>query len=88
LEEKKELKRTFQPIDIFKLHKIKNVEEAEKILNSTLCILIYMAIGDSLEFSAARFTKVSNDLIYMENILEPAQVIDQLEKRRLIRIPI
>ena len=80
--------RTFQLADIFKLHHIKNTKEAEKVLNSILNLFLYMKTGDELEFSLARFSKLSDDIIHIEPLINSEILLDSLEKKKIIHIPI
>ena len=80
--------RVIQPHDLFEMHNIKNQVDAEKVLSSAFNILVYLRVGDAMETSALRFTKVADDLLQIESILELEMLVDTLQQRRIIKLPI
>lgn len=77
-----------QPKQIFDLLNIKDSEEAEKVLTETLDFLIYLRQGDVLETSYARFEKLSDDLIHIDTNIDSRKVLDDLEKKRIVKFPV
>lgn len=77
-----------QPSKLFKLLKIENKEEAERVLVTTLEFLIYMKPGDKFKTSLATFEKLNNDLMHMDVHIDAEDMIDALEKSRIIKMPI
>ena len=70
------------------MHNIKNQVDAVKVLSSAFNILVYLRVGDAMETSALRFTKVADDLLQIESILELEMLVDTLQQRRIIKLPI
>lgn len=77
-----------QPSEMFRLLKIENTEEAERVLSTALEFLVYMKVGYTLKTGLVTFKKISNDLIHMDVKIDPNDFVDALEKAKVIRIPI
>lgn len=80
--------RVLQPADLFRWAEIKGAEEAEKVLGHAYAFLNHMSVGDVLETSSVRFTKLSEDLIHVESLVNAERMVDALAKRRLLRFPV
>lgn len=80
--------RTLQPRDIARMHGVKDMDTAHKMLRAAFHALIYLKPGDMIETSYAKFRKVSDDLIHLEVQVSLQMTVDQLEQARVIRIPV
>ena len=76
-----------QPKKLFKILKVKDFEEAEKVFASTLGFFVYLPIGHTIETSTASFHKVSNDLIQISTDIDTDNLVNFLEKTRIIKFP-
>lgn len=81
-------KKTIQPQHLCKLLGVKHVKEADRVLSLAYAFLAYMNPGDELITSDIKFTKISKDLIHVESDYDLTQVVDSLEKKRVLRIPL
>lgn len=82
-------KETLQLSDIFNLLNIKSdkdIEIAEKVLNFFIPFLLYMKEGDVLETQMAVLSKLSSDLLHIDNKLTQEEILD-FSKKILIKIP-
>lgn len=77
-----------QPSELFSMMKIEDYDEAEKILTIVLEFLVYMQAKDKLITSFATFEKLTSDLIHIEINVDKRNILDSLEKGRIIRIPV
>jgi hypothetical protein len=77
-----------QPSDIYDLLDIRNRDEADKVLAAAYSYLVYLKVGDSLQTSRLTFNKISSDIIQIEVNLDPNILIDELEAKRIIKIPV
>ena len=77
-----------QPSSIFKMLNVKNNDDAEKVMSTTLSFLLYMKPGDILKTSNINFEKISPDLIYLDTDLNKDQMLDELSKKKIIKLPI
>ena len=80
--------KIIQPQQLCKLLGVKNVVEADKVLSLAYAFLVYMNPGDVLETSDIRLEKISKDLIHVDSDHDLVQVVDSLEKKRVLRMPI
>ena len=92
--------RTIQPAEIFKIFGYKEDQEfgtlscedtkvdANKILSWVFAMLIYLKPGDMIETSSARFKKISDDLLCIDVNLDLKLMLDNVEMRRVIKIPV
>lgn len=80
--------KTIQPQQLFELLNVKNLEEATKVLATSLSLLAYMCPGDKLETSDMTFLKLSHDLIHIDCTTNFNQVVDNLDKSRVLRLPV
>lgn len=60
-------------------------EEAEKIFNIALSFIFYINEGDRLETPNGVFEKIGPDLIYLESSIDPEDMVQALEKRRILK---
>ena len=84
-------KTIFQPQDICRMMEITDpahVDVAEKVLSMTLNLLAYLSPGDSLETNQVRYTKLSKELLFQEVKIKRADILNSLEKLRVIKIVI
>jgi len=75
-----------QPSDIFKLLRIKDEDEAKKILTNAYNLLLYLQPGDQLQVPSADFEKISHDLLYLKPHIKLDQTLNTLEKSRIINL--
>jgi len=80
--------KIIQPSELFKVIDVKNTPETNRVLSTSYGFLLYMKKGDVLETSSTRFEKISDDLIHISSGLEPSDVVEALERRKLIKIPV
>lgn len=85
-----EVKHIVQPYEILKLLNLKNLDvtEVEKVIATTLEFLIYMRTGDELKTSFGNFEKIAHDLFHVASHVKNQDIIDTLEKRKIIKFPI
>lgn len=79
--------KTIQPSDISALIGVSQ-EDTEKILSIIFSMLLYMHPGDQMESSFARIEKLDPSLIYIDCGLNKNNIVDFLEKRGIIKIPV
>lgn len=79
--------KTITPSSIFKNMKLDslNFVEAEKVLSVALNTLIRLNVGDVLETSSGTFSKIASDLVHVDTDLNQSQIVDSLEKRKIIK---
>jgi hypothetical protein len=80
--------KIIQPAHLCKLLGTKHIKEAERVLSLAYAFLVYMNPGDSLETSDIRLSKISKDLIHVDSDFDLSQVVDGLEKKRVLCIPL
>lgn len=80
--------KTIQPQQLFDLLNVKNMEEATKVLATSLSLLAYMSPGDKLETSDMTFSKISADLIHVNCNMDFSQLVDSLHQSRILRLPV
>lgn len=80
--------RIVQPNELFDMLKVKNREEAERVLSNTLYFLLYMRVGDKLSTSVADFNKIAPDLIQLDYAVDANAIADEMVKKRIIKLPI
>lgn len=86
--DKNTIGRVIQPNEIFDMLGVKNQEDAERVLCTTLQFLLYMRVGDKLSTSVADFNKIGPDLIQLDYAIDANIVADELVKKRIIKLPI
>ena len=80
--------KIIQPKKLFKILKIKDYEEAEKVFASTVGFLVYLPEGHTIQTSTASFHKISNDLIQISSNIDTANLVNFLEKTKVIKFPV
>lgn len=80
--------KTIQPQQLFDLLNVKNMEEAHKVLATSMSLLAYMSPGDKLETSDMTFSKISVDLIHVKCNMDFNQIVDSLHQSRILRLPV
>lgn len=83
----KTITNIIQPESLYKILNVKNLEDAEKVLNTSLSFLLYLKIGDALVTATATFNKIDHDLIQIETCLDPDFIADELLRKRIIKFP-
>lgn len=68
--------------------KLKDMSDSERILSSLVNLFVYLKDKDCLQTSVANFSKIAPDLIFVDTNLEENQIVDSLEKRRVIKFPV
>jgi len=79
--------KIIQPKKLFKILKIKDYEEAEKVFASTVGFFVYLPTGHTIQTSTASFHKVSHDLIQITTNIDTSNLVNFLEKTRIIKFP-
>jgi len=87
MSKKEEVKRVVHPQELFAMLNIKDFDSARKALITGFDFLIYMNPGDQLVMNNATFHKLDNDLFQVESNINSENVVDSLEKRKIVRIP-
>jgi hypothetical protein len=77
-----------QPKDILKYLNAKDAEEALRIMSVAYAFLIYLQPGQVLETSAVTFTKLADDVLHLETEVESLEILNELEKNGVIRLPV
>jgi hypothetical protein len=77
-----------QPQKLCELLKVKNVEDAERVLSLAFAFLAYMSPGDELQTSDISIKKLDNNLLYIDSDTDLTTVVDSLERKRVLRIPV
>ena len=80
--------RVIQPRHLFEMLDIKNSDEAERVLTTVLYLLIYLKPGDVLKTNVAEFVKLAPDLIQMDSNIDSDIIVDELEKKKIISLPL
>ena len=80
--------KIIQPKKLFKILKLKDFEEAEKVFASTLGFLVYLPPGHTIRTSTASFRKISNDLIQITTNIDTKNLVNFLEKTNVIKFPV
>lgn len=80
--------KIIQPKKLFKILKIKDFEEAEKVFASTLGFFVYLPIGHKIQTSTASFHKISSDIIQISTNIDTKNLVNFLEKTNVIKFPI
>jgi hypothetical protein len=80
--------RTFQSAEICRICGIKDVDAGQRLISTTLRFLTYLKPGDSIECSDLKLTSLSEDLLHFEHSLDLASTLDDLEARKVIKIPV
>lgn len=76
-----------QKIDIFNKLGIKDTEDANRIFNLIMGFFAYMKVGDRISTSMIEFEKVDNNLLVVETQIKEDELLDDLDKLNIIRIP-
>ena len=79
--------KIIQPKRLFRILKVKDYEEAEKVFASTVGFLVYLPIGHTIQTSTCSFQKISEDLIHISSNINSEQVINYLEKTQVVKFP-
>lgn len=77
-----------QPKDLFDLLGIKNHYEAERVMNYSFSLLANLKIGDTLKTGNLTLSKIDQTLIHIETSISSDVLLDEMEKRRIIKLPI
>jgi hypothetical protein len=80
-------KTTLQPSEIFRKLKIKHTDEAERLLDTILKLLVYMKPGDKLKTGGITYTKLDADTVHLGVRVSAEEIADTLERKKVIRIP-
>ena len=80
--------KIIQPKKLFRILKVKDYEEAEKVFASTIGFFLYLPIGHTIRTSTASFKKLSNDLIHIESEIDMDNLNNFLEKTGVIKFPV
>lgn len=79
--------KIIQPKKLFKILKVKDYEEAEKVFASTIGFFVYLPLGHTIQTSTASFHKISNDLIQITTDIDTDNLVNFLEKSKVIKFP-
>jgi hypothetical protein len=79
-----EVEKIVKPKELFETLKFKDVDEAESAFKYALEFLLYMNVGDVIDFPSASFEKISDELIYLKPKITN-DLVDVLENKRIIK---
>lgn len=88
MQDQKRNVKTIQPQQLFELLNVKNTEETQKVLATALAFLAYMSPGDEMQTSDLVFEKIAPDLIHIRTEVDLTTVVDSMEKKRILRMPV
>jgi len=77
-----------QPSEIFKMLKIKDTDEAEKVLDTALKLLVYLKPGDKIKVGGVTYTKLDMDTVHLGVKVSAEEIADTLDQKKVIRIPV
>jgi hypothetical protein len=80
-----DVEKIIRPKELFDMLQIKDVEEAERVFKYAFDFLAYMAVGDVILTPQGEFEKLSDDLIHLRSDVNKDDMINTLEKRRIIK---
>jgi hypothetical protein len=80
--------KIIQPKKLFRILKVKDFEEAERVFASTIGFFLYLPTGHTIRTSTASFEKLSDDLIHISSDLDTTNLNNFLEKTGTIRFPV
>ena len=66
---------------------VRDFDEANRVLKTSLDFLIYMRPGDLLVTASAKFHKIGPDLIQIDPNVDAQTFMDSLHKRKVIKFP-
>lgn len=76
------------PADVYRLADVKHPEEADRVMKLLYGYLLYLKPGEKLSTSMATFSKISEDLIQVQTTIDFEDLVDQLEHKHVIKLPI
>jgi hypothetical protein len=76
-----------QPSEIFRSLKIRNTDEAERILDVSLKLIAYMKPGDKIKVGGITYTKLDYDTVHVGVRVNAEEIADTLDRKKVIRIP-
>lgn len=79
------IEKIIKPKELFDMLQIKDVEEAERVFKYAFDFLSYMSVGDEIQTPNGTYTKISSDLIHFNQDLNKEDMVNTLEKRRVIK---
>jgi hypothetical protein len=74
-----------RPKELFDMLQIKDVEEAERVFKYAFEFLAYISVGDIIQTPQGDFEKLSDDLIHISTSVNKDDMLNTLEKRRIIK---
>lgn len=77
-----------QPSDIFQMTGVPQTAELERMLSVAFDFINYLKPGESLRTSSTIYSKVSDDLVHIHSYVQPRQCLDELENKKILRIPV
>ena len=80
--------KIIQPKKLFRILKVKDYSEAEKVFASTMGFFLYLPVGHTIRTSTATFQKISSDLIHIDSDLKQDNLVNFLEKTGTIKFPV
>jgi len=81
-------KTVLQPTEIFRMLKIRDTEEAGKILDTSLKLLLYLKPGDKIKVGGVTYTKLDGDTVHIDVKVSSEEIADTLDRKRIIRVPL
>ena len=63
-------------------------DDTEKIMSVIFSMMLYMNPGDKMESSFASLEKLDQDLMHIDCHVNKNNLVDFLEKRNIIKIPV
>lgn len=76
-----------QLADIFKALRLDDYRDkkiAREALEICLSFLVYIPVGGEFNTSTISFKKLSDDIIHMESTIDPKEILNSLETKKLV----
>lgn len=77
-----------QPSDILELAQVRNKKEGENLIRVILNILVYLNKGDTVVSGDSAFSKIDDNLIYVDTHIDLEELTESLQEKNIIRIPV
>lgn len=82
------MSKVIQIKEFLHLLNVKNLEECELVATEILNLPVYLQPGDSIETSSTKYTKLDDNLIHLETKLEERRLLDAMQTKLAIKIPV
>lgn len=72
--------------DLLKSLKVKDIEDGKKIFDILVAFFSYMDVGDKISTSYINFTKIDSNLIHLDVAINSDEIVNSLEKSKIIKL--